>query len=113
MDAMEERISRPVSGGAGVLIQIPEGLEVLALRYIASRQKELPAFQELLERSDFETIRRMSHNMKGTGTSYGFPDITRFGALIESASKEQNLQEISTQVRALSTYVLAAVQQLH
>jgi hypothetical protein len=100
------------SSGASVLIAIPKGLEVLALRYINSRRRELPIFQELAEQANFDEIRRLSHNLKGTGTSYGFPDITRLGAGIEKASKEQNLEDVTRQMIALSEYVNVAIHQL-
>ena len=95
-----------------ILIDIPKGLEKLAWRYINVRQKELPVFQRLLESAEFEEIRRLSHNLKGTGTSYGFPDITRLGAAIESASKQKDISDLSLQMLALSDYVEAAMQQV-
>ncbi len=96
-----------------VHIEIPEGFEQLSPRYLASRQKELPLLRELLERSDFDTLRRLSHNMKGTGTSYGFPDISRLGAALEQAAKAGNESDFAQQITKLAAYIEAANVQLH
>ncbi len=96
-----------------VRIEIPEGFEDLSPRYLASRQQELPLLRELLDRSDFDTLRRLSHNMKGTGTSYGFPDISRLGAALEQAAKAGNAGDSSQYITNLATYVEAANAQLN
>jgi CheY-like chemotaxis protein len=96
-----------------VHIEIPEGFEQLSPRYLASRQKELPLLRELLDRSDFDTLRRLSHNMKGTGTSYGFPDISRLGAALEQAAKAGNESDFAQQITKLAAYIEAANVQLH
>jgi CheY-like chemotaxis protein len=97
---------------SAVVIQIPEGMEQLARNYLAARRKEAPVFQEFLEHSDFDSIRRLAHNLKGTGTSYGFPDITRLGAAAERAAKESDKPEVSKQMADLFAYVEAASHRL-
>jgi len=95
-----------------VLVQIPEGMEQLARNYLAARRKEAPVFQDFLEHSNFDGIRRLAHNLKGTGTSYGFPDITRLGAAAERAAKESDKPEVSRQMADLFACVEAASRQL-
>jgi len=95
-----------------VVIQIPEGMEQLARHYLAARRKEAPVFQDFLEHSDFDSIRRLAHNLKGTGISYGFPDITRLGAAAERAAKESDKPGVSKQMADLFAYVEAASRQL-
>jgi hypothetical protein len=51
-------------------------------------------------------------NHKGTGTSYGFPDITRLGAAAERAAKESDKPEVSRQMADLFACVEAASRQL-
>ncbi len=38
-----------------------------------------------------EDIRRQIHSLKGTGTSYGFPEITKICAVLEDSIKQQKL----------------------
>ena len=100
------------SGGAEVspapVIDIPPGLEAASRRYIQSRKAEVPHLIELAAEQNFAQLRILAHNMKGTGTSYGFPDLTRLGRLVECSAKEQNAGALSGQLRELSVYVQEA-----
>jgi len=89
-------------------VNIPPGLEEAAERYILSKKKDLPRFLSLIEAEEFDQLRGLAHDMKGTGTSYGFPDLTRLGRLMESSAKEQNAADLSNQLLELSRYVAAA-----
>jgi len=57
----------------------------------------LPHFFRILERNahgidealrlgDIEAVRRFGHGLKGSGSSYGFPEITRLGGRLEAAA---------------------------
>jgi HPt (histidine-containing phosphotransfer) domain-containing protein len=76
-----------------------------AVRYLSARVKEIPVFHDLLERLDFAELQRLAHNLKGTGTSYGFPNITRFGSAMEQASKKRDIQGVSREIEDLTKYV--------
>jgi CheY-like chemotaxis protein len=93
-------------------IQIPEGMEELARGYLAKRERELPVLQGLLDRSEFDDMRRIGHNLKGTGTSYGFPELTRIGKAIEEASKGTDLIALSRHLAELSNYTRTAIHHL-
>ena len=45
-----------------------------------------------LQQRDFEHLRTAAHNLKGTGESYGFPDVTRIGALLEARGDNSELE---------------------
>jgi HPt (histidine-containing phosphotransfer) domain-containing protein len=107
-----EPASAPKPVPAAFTVDIPEGFETLAPRYLASRQKDVALLRELLGQSDFENLRRLAHNMKGTGTSYGFPDISRLGAAIEQASKNGDERELSEQITNLSACLSAVSEQM-
>jgi PAS domain S-box-containing protein len=93
---------------ASVTVDIPPGLEEAAVRYIQKRKCELPQFTSLVEAGEFEQVRRLAHNIKGTGASYGFPDLTRVGREIESAAREQNPAAVSAGLLQLADFVHAA-----
>lgn len=42
----------------------------------------------LLAASDFGSLAKLSHNLKGSGKSYGFPELTRLGASLEQSAKQ-------------------------
>ena len=49
----------------------------------------------LLDSCDFEQIRSLAHNIKGTGGSYGFPELTQLAAALENSALEANAGAIS------------------
>ena len=52
-----------------------------------------------------ELARRLGHQFKREGESYGFPEITRTGAALELAAIADDGDEIRSQILALSTYL--------
>ncbi len=55
--------------------------------YLAARRRDLVTLRELLGRECWDDMRRIGHRMKGTGATYGFPDISRLGDAIEVAAQ--------------------------
>ena len=88
-----------------ILARVPAGLEHIAPGYLAKRRSELPVLRELLHALDWNQIRVLGHNMKGTGTGYGFPEITGLGAAIEQAAKQSNPDAVALQLQELETYL--------
>jgi CheY-like chemotaxis protein/HPt (histidine-containing phosphotransfer) domain-containing protein len=95
----------PAQVAAPAQIAVPEGLEALAPRYLSARRKELPEIVALLAASDFDQICSRGHNMKGTGRSYGFPDLTEIGASLERSAKHRDKDAIDKQLLRLSNYL--------
>jgi response regulator RpfG family c-di-GMP phosphodiesterase len=100
-DLREAHSSRPNA----IFVRVPEGLESIVPGYLESRIEEVPVLLRLLESSDYEEIRTLSHNMKGTGSAYGFPELTRLGAEMESAAKISDRETLSARFAELRSYV--------
>ena len=64
----------------------PDVLAILPA-YLENRRGDLDVLWRAIDEDDFETIRRLGHNMKGTGASYGLETISSIGALLEEAAK--------------------------
>lgn len=80
-------------GDADDAIEIPEDLADLFPGYVAARQRDLDTCREGLASQRFEVVKSIAHNIKGTGTSYGLPALTRIGRDLESAAAQQNPAE--------------------
>ncbi|MDD3312694.1 Hpt domain-containing protein [Pseudodesulfovibrio sp.] len=61
-------------------------LEAIIPRYFELQRQGLADLRAAVERGDAESARLIGHRMKGTGTSYGFPNLTELGAAIEGAA---------------------------
>ena len=69
--------------------------------YINYTFKELNTIKENMGSPSFDTLQTFGHNIKGSGGMYGFNEITNMGAEIESASKQENLEEIKSNLDKL------------
>jgi HPt (histidine-containing phosphotransfer) domain-containing protein len=58
-----------------------------------------------LDSGDLQLARTLGHNMKGTGTAYGFPVITDLGAQIEVAAKTADVETIRAKSSELAAYL--------
>jgi len=81
--------------------------EIAALRpvYLSSVRNDLGRLLGATEAHDLATIQRLGHNMKGTGASYGFPDITELGDSIENAAKERDLNAATAAIVRLQSFL--------
>jgi CheY-like chemotaxis protein len=84
---------------------MPEQVRALVPQYLASKQKQIEEARRSLESRDFGLIRRFGHNLKGTGTGYGFPVIEQMGRELERAAVEADIDRISGQLDALYRFV--------
>jgi CheY-like chemotaxis protein len=94
-----------VGEAATIHIEIPEGFEELTPGYLAARRNELVEMAHLLADSDLDHLRIMGHNMKGTGTSYGFPDLTRIGGLLEQSATHGDRETVRENLEELTDYL--------
>jgi len=79
-----------------------EAISAIRPQYLDSRRNDLAALVVARTNEDFETIRRLGYNMKGTGTGFGFPDISKVGAVIERAARELDLATVTGAIERLS-----------
>jgi len=97
---------RPAHSQPGAIVaRVPAGLEHIAPGYLDKRKRELPVLEQLLAALDWNQLRVLGHNMKGTGSGYGFAEISSFGAAIELAAKQSNAEAMEAQLRELSRYL--------
>ncbi len=58
--------------------------------YLESRKRDIKNIPTLIQAGDFEQVRRVGHNMKGSGTLYGVTKVSELGAQLEQAAKQNN-----------------------
>jgi hypothetical protein len=83
----------------------PEGIEGLVPNYLASVRREMGEILAGVDLRDCKVARRLGHQFKGSGEGYGFPEITRAGAAVESAAIAANEEEIRRQIGALAAFL--------
>lgn len=80
-------------------------LDELVPGYLAARRAEIPQMMALLAASDFERLRILSHSLKGSGSSFGFPELTHFGAALEAHAQSFDLISYRDELQRLKDYL--------
>jgi HPt (histidine-containing phosphotransfer) domain-containing protein len=84
-----------------IQVTIDPDLRELIPGFLENRARDAAKVKEALEMHDYETLKRLGHNMKGVGSGYGFDEITRLGAEIEQSAvsgDEAALRKLCTQL---------------
>ncbi len=67
------------------------------------------SYQEIitthLPNLDFAIIRKFGHNLKGTGSGYGFPQLTEVGKSIEFAARDERLDEVQANLSEFEKFL--------
>ena len=88
-----------------IRVEVSKDLEPLMPRYLDRRHKEIETFRAQLAAGDFEALRIGGHSLKGSGGGYGFPDLTRIGAAIETAAKAGDAATIEAALTEYADYM--------
>ncbi|MFI5108296.1 MAG: ATP-binding protein [Terriglobales bacterium] len=87
--------ARPEPAPAGEHeVVVDEELAAIVPRFLSNVRKNPAAIAAALARGDYDTVRSLGHNMKGTGASFGLPQISALGDRLERAAKEQNADSV-------------------
>jgi PAS domain S-box-containing protein len=90
---------------ARITVTPPEGFEVLSSDYLARRKEAMRSLRDLLERGDYNTIRRMAHDVKGTGAGYGFVPLTNVARTLEQAAAAADLARMQQALNSMEEYL--------
>lgn len=82
--AMQETRINP---RAPYIVQADPLLKPLIPDYLAKRRGDLQRLDDALGRKDFTALRKLGHDMFGSGGAYGLPPISEFGRQIEAAAQ--------------------------
>jgi CheY-like chemotaxis protein/HPt (histidine-containing phosphotransfer) domain-containing protein len=75
-------------------VVVDEELSAIVPKFLNNIRRNSPVITAALARADFDSIRSLGHNMKGTGTSFGFPRISEIGDQLEQAAKQQDADSV-------------------
>lgn len=73
--------------------------------FLANRRNDVRVVLEALDHAGFDAVRRIGHNLKGSGASYGFQPISDLGKVIEDAALAQDGEAIRRAIGELSRYL--------
>lgn len=87
------------------IVIVDSELKDIVPGFLDDWKKEVRSMQEALKKGDYEFIRSIGHNMKGTGGACGFDAITEMGISLEEAAKVMDQERIEITFDKLSSYL--------
>lgn len=87
-----------------VWVEDPD-LEDLVPTFLENRQKDVVSLTTAIGERDYAVVMRLGHNMKGTGSAYGFDPITDVGAELERAALVGNRAASERATASLARYL--------
>jgi CheY-like chemotaxis protein/HPt (histidine-containing phosphotransfer) domain-containing protein len=81
--------------------EVDNVIEPLLPRYLAARRSDVDVIKEATNRRDAEVIKTLGHNMKGSGTSYGLPQVSAIGDTLEKAAGEAAWERVARAITDL------------
>lgn len=85
-----------------------DGIADLLPAYLEARRADVAAIQSHIDKNDFAALKRLGHQMKGSGAAYGFPEITRLGRAMEEAAVTEDSGALISLHQELSRFVESA-----
>ena len=92
-------------GGSQLIVAVDAQIADLIPGFLANRRADLLTMFAGLSKADFETVRRIGHNWKGSGLSYGFREISSMGARLEVAAEARAQPTITTVLKEAESYL--------
>ena len=71
----------------------PEFQELIK-EYLVYLKKLVVEIENGFENKDYALVRKLGHNIKGSGGGYGFSELTEIGRIIEMGGKDQDNEQI-------------------
>jgi HPt (histidine-containing phosphotransfer) domain-containing protein len=87
------------------VVWLEKDLEQLVTRFLKRKRTELILMREAVAAADFETVRRLGHDLKGAGEGFGFPELSILGAKLELAAKARDAEQIVANTATMERYL--------
>ena len=100
-------MTQPVRSETGktTVVYVDAEIEDLVPIFLRNQLEDVESIVEACEQRDYEKIRVLGHNMKGTGSAYGFDAISEIGASLEQCAKERNSEKVRILAEEVSVYL--------
>jgi len=88
-----------------ILVRVDPKFADLTPEFLKNCRRHVITMRTALDRSDFETVTMLGHQMRGSGAAYGFQPITDIGAALQQASERADIDAARKSVGDMSNYL--------
>jgi len=74
-------------------------------RYLENRRRDLDECLHSLAENQFFEIEKIAHQLKGNGTTFGYPELSLIGANLEQAAKCHDLGKLDQSLKEFSHWL--------
>jgi len=89
----------------GFTIRVDKELEDLIPEFLTMTGQDTEILTRALESRDFDKIRQVGHNLKGSGGGYGFDELSLLGHAIEIAAIEKKEGDVRSRLNEVVCYL--------
>ena len=93
------------SENGSIIVEVDLLIKEIVPMYLREIRSKGQAISAALREDDFDSIRVIGHECKGSGGGYGFDTITEIGTLLEEAAQLDDSQEIERLAAELADYL--------
>ncbi len=83
-----------------------EALKTLVPTFLRRRAEDVERIRAAIAAADFDAVATIGHNLRGNGSSYGFPELSAIGEAIEKGALDGDAvvveRELASLVQALA-----------
>ena len=109
LEALQKYISGPEASSEATVaknrVRAPKHIAEAIPLFLEITRNDLESMRKALAQQDYEKIRFVGHDLKGSGSGYGFPEITAIGKALEQGAKASDLHEMQKQISVLAHYL--------
>jgi HPt (histidine-containing phosphotransfer) domain-containing protein len=88
-----------------IVVKIDAEIQEAIPFFLELRKKNITDIIKALDGKDYEQIKRLGHNIKGSGGSYGFDELSRIGHDLEKVAMTQNENAMRNLTGELEEYL--------
>ena len=81
----------------------------LMAQYLERRRAQVGQLTAALDNADYELIRRIGHNLHGSGAAYGLPRISALGEALEQDAERRDSLAVSETISQLQDFLASVV----
>lgn len=74
-------------------------------KYVSRRFNDVEVCWSAIQNNDFIKVAELAHQMKGNGSSFGFPLITEIGGELEIAAKSTDAEKVTYNLQKLHQFL--------
>jgi CheY-like chemotaxis protein/HPt (histidine-containing phosphotransfer) domain-containing protein len=96
---------RPAAPEPSIDILIDPDIADLVPSYLSSRSDDAGRMERWLSEGDFDAVRRCAHDVKASGSAYGFPTLTELGGRIGEAARNGDADAVGLGIDLMREYL--------